>query len=536
MHGYNPVLYDIDVKRPSEKELFEYFEKAQPDIVGISAVVSTGYAYTKRLSSIIKKASSTTQIILGGNLAAAYEVILRKCQIDLCVIGEGEKVLLNLIKHYEKYFYLLPVNDELDKIKGIAFLNSRGICRFTGFEEQISSDEIQEPDYELLNRFSDINHYIRTPIMKYDFGYDQRSKETHRQGKKMATIFTAKGCINRCSFCHRWIKGYRVISIEKILVTMKHLIDKYNVGFFCITDECFGENKEWLEKFIEAIKPLDILFQVGGARVSIVKRDPSVIRRLKAVGMTGIYFGMESGSEKILNIMEKNANRYENLMAAKLCADVDVFTVIQLVIGMPGENEQTINETIAFIKEATGDLPYPPILSVNYLQALPGTPSYEYLRKHGFLGKSINDEEQYLLKISDINAVEFKQYINVSEEPLSKVKLWQRKIYNEARTHWLKKHAWKLPVEDNSSNLEYLNSSFISRVRFFLRKKLIYYRMIDLFGNVFWKIFQISYLYSLYDYKKAVRIMLGIVSEENRSSFKCQAVPLRKIVSNLKTS
>jgi len=93
--GYHPVFYDIDAKRPSPEDLNRHFEKERYDIVGISAVVSTGYEYTQKLASIIKKASPETQIILGGNLAAAYDVILRKCQIDICVIGEGEKVLLN---------------------------------------------------------------------------------------------------------------------------------------------------------------------------------------------------------------------------------------------------------------------------------------------------------------------------------------------------------------------------------------------------------------------------------------------------------
>ncbi len=98
--GYSPFFYDIDVKRPSGEELYCFFKKERFDIVGISAVVSTGYSYTKFLSQTIKKASPETQVILGGNLAAAYEVVLRKCAVDVCVIGRGEKTLLKLIKYY----------------------------------------------------------------------------------------------------------------------------------------------------------------------------------------------------------------------------------------------------------------------------------------------------------------------------------------------------------------------------------------------------------------------------------------------------
>ena len=533
--GYNPIFYDMDVKRPDPMKLYTYFEKEQPHIVGISAVVSTGYEYTKRLVRIIKKASPDTQIILGGNLAAAYEVILRKCQIDICVIGEGEKVLLNLVRHYEKYRHLKSVN-ELCCTKGIAFLDKNNECILTQPEEQIASEEIEEPDYALLDEVSDINQYILDPMTRDDFARDPRSQEEHRQGRKMATIFTSKGCINRCSFCHRFINGYRVISLGKVLASMKYLIERYNVGYFCITDESFGENKEWLEKFIEAIRPLDILFQVGGARASIIRKDPSVIKRLKAVGMTAIYFGMESGSDKILTIMEKHATCDENLMAAKVCEEAGVFTIIQLVIGMPGENCKTINETIEFIKKATGDLSYPPILSANYLQALPGTPTYEYLRKHGFLGTNIDHEEQYLIKLSDIDAAEFKQYINVSEEPTSKVKLWQKKIIILSTIHWLKKHAWQFPVSQASDSLENKNIPFISKVKLFLIHKPFTYRIIDFLGLVFWKSPHICSLYSLYGAKKAILIVLGIIEEDDRSSFIVQSDQLRKIVQTQKAS
>ena len=85
---------------------------------------------------------------------------------------------------------------------------------------------------------------------------------------------------------------------------------------------------------------------------------------------------------------------------------------------MPGENDKTIDQTINFLKEIAKVSPYVPETSTNYLQALPGSPCYEYLRYKGLLGSSIDDEERYLLKVSDVNASEFSQYLNVSEDNL----------------------------------------------------------------------------------------------------------------------
>jgi len=531
--GFDPVFYDIDAKRPSLSELAEYFKKEKYNIVGISAVVSTGYKYTKNLSFLIKKYSPDTKIILGGNLAAAHNVILTKCQIDICVVGEGEKVLVNLAKHYKEYGNFCSTNTKLRTIKGIVFKNELGESVFTGHETPILPHEIAQPDYDLLAKYSVISNYIFDPFTRIDFACDERSYAKHRQGKMMATIFTSKGCINKCTFCHRWIKGYRIIPVANVIATIIHLVDKYNVGFFCISDECFGESIVWLEEFIKQIKPLDVLFQVGGARVSIIKDDPTIISRLKEAGLTALYFGMESGSDRILKIMEKNASGTDNLYAARLCADAGVFTIIQLVVGMPGENEQTISETSAFVNAATEILPYPFPVSINYLQSLPGTPTYDFLRNHGLLGKTIDEEERYLLAVSDTNASDFKHYKNVTEAQLSVVKTWTTKILYSSFVNWFKKHDWKFNgfnitgAKDNKVASHTIASSMLM----FTPKKIMFYRSIDLSGDIFWKILIFKSKCGLYGFFRALALLVGIIKEGNdRSQYIIDSDSLKTIV------
>lgn len=529
--GYDPIFYDIDVKRPSFEELYHFFMKEQFDIVGISAIVSTGYSYAKSLSQTIKRASPQTQVILGGNLAAAYEVILRKCPVDICVIGRGEETLLKLVKRYEQSGNL-SASGELSNIKGIAFLDREGKCVYTGCQDMLDEKYEEQPDYEVLERFSEIDNYIFDPLSRYDFAYDVRARQAHRLGKKAATIFTSKGCINSCTFCHRWLRGYRVFPVEKVIACIKKLIDRYNVGFFCISDECFGENRQWLENFMNAIKPLDVLFQVGGARVSLVRKDPAIISRLKDAGMTAIYFGIESGSDRILKIMEKNATSRENLSAVKACAEAGVYSVIQLVISMPGENDRTINETIEFVKKATVDCDNP-TLSINYLQALPGSPSYEFLRLYGLLGNGLDDEERYLVGVSNRNAADFDQYINVSEEPLSKVKLWKPKIAFQNDIHWLKRHGWRFSGASDRKLFKKSTAklTLFSRIVSVLLPGLMLYRIIDLLGENFWRMLLVRYRLRMYGIKKGISIVLGLRKEEDRFSFRIsEGKSLRKIL------
>ncbi|UCB56962.1 MAG: radical SAM protein [Candidatus Omnitrophota bacterium] len=507
--GYDSKFYDIDALRPSFEQVVDYFRREQPDILGISAVVSTAYRYAKKLAYAVKEVSPGTRIILGGCLAASAEVLLRKCPIDLCVVGEGEKVLANLLKHWEKFGDFNASQEELRKIKGIAFIDSEGDFIFTGYEEQLLPEELPQPNYELLSKFSNLDCYIRDGLSSGYFEHDKRSYQPHRRGQKACWVLAGKGCASRCTFCHRWIKGYRAYPVKTVIDTMRKLKEKYNVGFFSLGDESFGSDRRVLEEFIEAVRPLDILFQIAGIRVTTVYRNPEVIRRLKEVGCVRTIFGMESGSDKILRVMEKAVNRKQNLEVAKILLKEGMYTIHQFVVGMPGENEETIKETIECAKLATETSSSYPIISNNYFQALPGTPGYEYLRFRGLIGKTLDDEEAYLLEISNMDAGSRAHYKNVSEEPLSKVFLWPHRIRVEVTTHWYKQHNWK-PANINGNS---------AGMRHWLTTRRFYFRAVSLLGSFYWSLALILMRIRLYGLARAFSFTLGFKEEDDRNSF-----------------
>jgi hypothetical protein len=142
--------------------------------------------------------------------------------------------------------------------------------------------------------------------------------------------------------------------------------------------------------------------------------------------------------------MEKGITAEQNLNALRWTYEAGLRTVIQMVIGMPGETEQTIRETTEFIKKATdylylgNDLPSS-LLSINYAQALPGTPLYEYARQHGFIGRDIDEEERYLFRISDTDAYKEDHFVNYTGLPLLKVLMWQKGMAAEVDAHYLQK-------------------------------------------------------------------------------------------------
>lgn len=452
--GYDSVFYDIDGLRPSFPEVVEWFRCEAPDVIGISAVVSTAYGYVKQLCAALRKILPGTKIVLGGNLAASAELLHRFCHVDVCVIGEGERIIVNLVDYLSRHRGR-DDDGELAKIKGITYLDESGKMVFTGYEAAIPGSELFDPDFSILEKYSNIDNYVINPFNRGDFAQDPRSHEPHRVGKKASTVVFTKGCVGRCTFCHRWNKGFRQMPAERIVGRIRHLMERYNVGFIAFGDENFGSDRKATYELIRLIKPLDILWQVGGVRACAL--DLELLKAMRDAGCVAIYYGFESGSPEILDVMEKKLKLEHNLKAARWTHEAGLFTIYQLILGMPGESHSTVRDTIEMVKQITAFLPDPPSgrLSPNFIQALPGTPVYEYARTTGLIGSTLEEEEAYLLSISDIDAGDDTKFLNFTNYPYLTVQSWRPTIMYEATAHWHRvrareKHPVPLASQDSA--------------------------------------------------------------------------------------
>ena len=420
--GIEADFYHIDYHRYSDEKIKNYFAKNQFDIVGISAVVSTAYKFTKKLTSIIKKTKPDTIVIVGGGLATSAKILHEKCSVDYCVLGDGEKIICNLVRLIQNQEL---TEENLNKCKGISFYNSKNQFIFTGYDSRPSADEIPFPDYTILEKIGCLDHYIQSkPFWMDGYGIDY-----DKNGKKSATIITTKGCVARCTFCHRFEKGYRVRPVLDVIEHIKDLKNNYNVGYLSIADENFGSNKTLTKQLVKYLGSTGIKWRAGGVRAYTV--DLETLKFWKQNGCEMVIYGIESGSPTMLKVMEKKVTLEQNINALKWAYEADLATVIQLVIGMPGETDKTIQETIDFLKKTW---PYysdcfrdkiTVVVSPNYAQSLPGTPLYEYARKNNFIQNDIDGEEEYLIKISDTDAYQEDHFINYTKQPLLKVLSWR---------------------------------------------------------------------------------------------------------------
>ena len=458
------AFYNIDYYRPNHEELLAYFKTNQFDVVGISAVVSTAYSYTKYLSQTIKLVSPGTKIVVGGNLAASAEILLRKSSVDFCVIGNGEFIIKDLVNTLAQKNWNF---EQMQQIQGICFLDSDDKFHFTGFRKAPRPKEMVFPDYEILEADGSISYYIEdTPGWYIQYGMEIPED---MRGKKNGIIQIAKGCANRCTFCHRWEKGYRFRPLDKIKEHIKLLKTKYNVGFLSIADESFGTNRRLTLELAKFLHEMKIIWRSNAVRTSSI--DKETLFHWKSHGCRAVTFGIESGSQTILDVMEKNTKVQTNINALKWCYDAGLATSVQLILGMPGETDRTVNETIEFLKEC---LPYYPLSfrgylnmvnSINYAQALPGSPLYEYARHCGFIGQTIDEEEEYLKKISDTDASNTEHYVNCTHSPRLKVFSWQPYLTGKINAYYIQKlFNVNLSFIDATLNLSFL------LLRAFMRK------------------------------------------------------------------
>ena len=435
-------FYDIDMLYPSDADVEKYFKENQTDVVGLSAVVSTSYLQVKRLAKIIKKVNKNTVIVCGGYLTAAANTILKKTEVDICVVGNGEIAwvgILKLIKeHLETGNNKLDI-DKLLEIKGISILDDNKNLKFSGYGQTLPGCEMTFPDLEYLKsglqgNDKAFNNYF-SPFWKNDiFSMDNRSYEKGRK-PMMMNMFTSKGCVARCTFCQRGSKGYNVFDLDKLEAYLKILINKHNVGFIYVDDENFGSNRKYSHEVAKLFHKYNLLWSAFGVRcTNVVEED---IIHYKKNGCCGLKFGIESGSQTMLDIMEKKYTVSDVKKAVFMCFDHGLYSSPDgFMLGMPGETLKTCMESGKMMGEISARIGVPPSVTFGmidpyYAIPLVGTPLYEYGRQLGLIGQNVDEEEKYLELVSDVASYK-RYYINFNGSPMSEVIFWDILVFLEA--------------------------------------------------------------------------------------------------------
>ncbi|MBI5701727.1 cobalamin B12-binding domain-containing protein [Candidatus Saganbacteria bacterium] len=419
--GFNPKLLNIDLERITNAEIIERIRILDPKYIGFSGIVAPSYKYLKELSRELKNAFPEKKQILGGGLASAAAVLFNNTPIDIIVKGEGDITIVELIEG-------LNNGRSLENIPGIYYRNDLSY-NFTGDRRLITNlDSLPYPAFDLI----DLDHYLPDGLefmRKFTKKIKNNSLLDPKRKRRMITIATSRGCFGQCSFCFRAYAGLRLFSLKYIFDLVEYCIKKYGVGFFSFGDECFAPNKQRNWQFIEEFKrrKLDVPFRILGMRVDTV--DKEIIEAYKEIGCWMIEYGFESGSQKMLNIMDKRVNVEQNRRVGRWTYEAGIYTSPTIVLAMPGESDRTVRESIDFLKSLNFNFKQ---YQYTYALPIPGSPLYDFARLSG----AIEDEDEYLTSLTGSVSGAGVFHVNLTDEPDEVVAGWSKKIVAEVDGHY----------------------------------------------------------------------------------------------------
>lgn len=422
--GRKALILDIDRERISNEEIIDKIKKIGPMYIGFSGIVATSYKFIKELSIELRRAFPDKIQILGGGLALAPGPVFGNTAIDIIVYGEGDITIVELLEYLEK-------GRDLEGVRGIYYKDGKSY-RFTGPRPLFSDlDKLSYPAFDLIDMdryLVDGMDFIRFFCNKVP---DKRILDKRRK-RRMINIITNRGCFGSCSFCSRPFPGLRMHSIKYILDFMEHCIGKFNVGFFSFGDECFATNKARNWEFINEYRKrkLDVIFRILGMRVDTVDRD--ILKAYKDIGCWKIAYGIESGSQKMLNIIDKKVTVEQNRQVLTWTREAGIYTPPQLILGMPGETKKTISETIDFMKSMNLDFKQ---YKWTYAFPVPGSALYDFAGITGI----VSNEDAYLSSLVGDDAQSGFFHVNLTDEDDATVKGWSEELKNRLDDHYFRR-------------------------------------------------------------------------------------------------
>jgi anaerobic magnesium-protoporphyrin IX monomethyl ester cyclase len=337
----------VDCTFLNQKQALKKIIDSKPQIIGIQSMYSMRNK-SLELAQLLK--GHCELLVAGGALPTIQpEVFLR--DFDVAVIGEGEQTMLEIVNQFVN-------GGDLAQIKGIAYKDKdTGQVKWTsprGLVEDL--DRLPPPSRELFDNYSYKKYY------------------SERFGYKTSAIMTSRGCPFACDFCSRPVFGneFRSRSASMVADEIEEVISLgYNRIWFA--DDCFTLNRKRLIEVCDEIIKRGL--KIGWECLSRVDTlNSETADKMKQAGCVRMFFGIESGNDSILKIMNKQITTKQAYIAIKLCKKTGIKTGAFFILGYPGENDKTILDTVKFASSLPLDylsftLPYP----------IPGTPLFERL-------------------------------------------------------------------------------------------------------------------------------------------------------------
>ena len=191
-------------------------------------------------------------------------------------------------------------------------------------------------------------------------------------------IITSRGCPFKCSYCinSKREAALRFHSADRVVEEIKYLVDRHNIQSIAFYDELMATDARRFRDICEAMIRHGLSHLKWECQIHARTMRPEMARLMKQAGCVQVAIGFESGSQKILDTINKSAKVEENLEAARIAHEAGIRVRGCFIIGTPGETREDVAQTEAFIRKAKIDF-----ASVHYMTPLPGTAIFEQVRE-----------------------------------------------------------------------------------------------------------------------------------------------------------
>ena len=362
-HGYDVALFDAMLAE-SEEEWAAALDEHQPQY---AILYEDNFNYLSKMCLLrmreaafemiaMAKSRGCTVILCGADVTDHYETYLAK-GANYVLIGEGEETLVELLSQ-------LSAGNELENIAGLATPQTSNVKRRPDISEL---DKLPFPAWDLV----DVDKY-RLLWLKH-------------HGYFSMNMVTTRGCPFHCNWCAKpiWGQRYHSRSPENVAAEMKWLKETYHPDHIWFADDILGLKPGWLPRFADAL-------DAQGSRIPFkcLSRADLLIRAgevdaLARAGAQTVWMGAESGSQKILDAMDKGTRVEQIHEAARRLKRAGIRVGFFLQFGYPGETRQDIEKTIQLVRDCEPD-----DIGISVSYPMPGTKFYDAVREQ--LGEKQN--------------------------------------------------------------------------------------------------------------------------------------------------
>jgi len=389
--GYDPEVVDAS---GHENEIKNFLaDQTGVDLCGITSTTPQ-YPYAQKIKDAIKEKNPKCIVVAGGSHPSSVREKCIKDGFDSVVVGEGENAIVEIARKIE-------AGEQIGKISKCDYIKNL--------------DSIPFPDRKKI----DIRRY----------GYDVA-------GGKATTIITSRGCPYACAFCSKdvWGGPVRFRSVDNVVEEIKVVMDDFGFDRLLILDDIINLSNSRLTELCKKIEPFGLKWRCYIRANNVTKE---LLQTMKQAGCVEVGIGVESGSQKILDNVNKKTTVEMNTKVVQMCKEAGIICNVFLMIGLPGETRETVEETRKWFEKVR-----PQKFGYNIFAPYVGTPITQFPEKFDIQLHDMPDEKSWVKGRSG----EYNAFVSTSNLTAEEI----LRLHKENFKHFIDLTGWRKEWDRNN--------------------------------------------------------------------------------------